>query len=203
MKTNLFRQLLGAVAITALSAFAAPAFASDILDIEGKVSYAVYATAKGQKIQVNLVNGSAGRVFIRIYDAKQNLIHSESHQGGTSMRRSYDLGQNAFGEYTVVLDNGSISRASTVFIGKPQMEQPEYVAYIADVVDGRIRYHFQHATEAVSVVLINDKGEEVYNQYFSTLGEHVGVLNLTELAAGTYTLRVVSGDKVQQRVFVR
>ncbi len=58
---------------------------------------------KGQKIMMNLLNVSQGKVLLKVYDSEQRLVFDEAIEGDIVVEKAFNFEKAYRGEYTIVV----------------------------------------------------------------------------------------------------
>lgn len=58
---------------------------------------------KGQKVMMNLLNISQGKVLLKVYDSKNRLVFDEAIDGKVVVEKAFNFEQAFEGEYTIVV----------------------------------------------------------------------------------------------------
>jgi len=145
-----------------------------------------------------------GELQISVLDSKGEILHSEKYSGST-ISRKYDLKTLPTGDYLFEIEgetkikivpfkinsNGvSLEEVESVYY-KPTVRVIDDLVYISNVTFNK---------EALTMVLLDESSDILYNETLEG-SEAIGkVLNIKELKKGSYTLYLKSGDRVFKEI---
>lgn len=129
----------------------------------------------------------ASDVKVKIFNAKNDLVFSETIRNSNGFIRPYDFGKLGEGEYTIRLDNGSNWLMETV---KYVAGQPELLAHLTKLNDGRILLSVPgYGEDRLSINVLNSLGETIHHYENKVSGDFAEVFNVS-LVEGPVSIEV-------------
>lgn len=172
-----------------------------VVKAEGKFAYSVYALKSALKIRLNFDNESHEMVNVKLYDAKNNLVHQDKLKN-ENLRRAYDVQNIGEGVYRLEISAGDYTSTSEVVVGNAIAKNTAFNAYVSKLSENkRITVAYQNAAEGAYVTLVDSNETILYSERTEANEVSVRKLDLSNLNKGTYTVRISSGEKTVSKTY--
>ena len=160
---------------------------------DAKFAYSLRAVKGTNKFVLSFDNLSKEKVSIKIYDAANTLVFSETQHDVEESRERYDLSALGEGSYTVKIESGDYSFTEEIRIG--QANDMSFESTIApDSNDTqKLRVGFANAKGSVRVVIKDASGNVVHSETFNHENGNQ-LFNMEELSAGVYSITVENSN---------
>ena len=162
---------------------------------DAQFAYSVRAEKGTNKIVLSFDNLSKKKVSIKIYDESSRLVLKETQHDTQELRKRYDLSKLGKGTYTVKIASGSDVFTEEIEVGKANELDFETVVAPDALQNNKLRVGFANATSAVSVVITNSAGNEVYTESFSNVQTANYLFNMEKLRKGVYQVKITTNGK--------
>ncbi|MDW7694298.1 T9SS type A sorting domain-containing protein [Flammeovirgaceae bacterium SG7u.111] len=155
-----------------------------------KFAYSIYPILNSNKIRVAYEKYGKGKVSVKIFDNKMNLLYNDIQKDLNYMKRNYDMSALGNGEYIVKIVAADYTTVHRLNVGKK--EAMPFSGYLSpELTNNKLRIAYQHASKPVYVSVTNKDGKSIYSK---TMKEQnfSSVFNLSTLKSGTYTVTMSS-----------
>jgi hypothetical protein len=122
----------------------------------------------------------ASDVKVKIFNAKNDLVFSETIKNSDGFIRPYDFGKLGEGEYTIKIDNGSNWLMEKV---KYEASQPELLAHLTKLSGGKILLSVPgYGDDKLTINVLNELGETINHYTNRVSGDFAEVFDVSQVA---------------------
>lgn len=147
---------------------------------KGPVPFAVVPTAKANVYNIYYSSAEVGKVKISIYNAQNELVHTEVLSNVSSFKRPYNFSQVAEGQYKIVVEDKSGKHVEQVNYAMNKVQSFISVTEAANAENKYILNVTNNGTEEISVKIFSGSNM-IHSQALQVTGSFGLVYNLQKV----------------------